>query len=293
MLLCGSVELTRDQFVGCIATGGIAVLAAVFALRYDLAAFLLVAPADPSGTTRPHSSPAKPGRLAPSENQAAEAAKMAFDVVRIDPEGASVFAGRAPANSTVTVLANQHAVATATADESGQWSVAIERPFAAGRYELSIMAKPKDTDGQVTSVPVSITIASNPRSPAANSATALVAAKQGSVPQPITFIYDQASFTADGVKAVTALRELLGSRRAVSVTLSGHADERGSDQYNMDLSQQRLNAVARYLRGHGFAGKLVLLPKGKSEPYSGVDRRSLTPEQAFQLDRRVELRLIH
>jgi outer membrane protein OmpA-like peptidoglycan-associated protein len=73
------------------------------------------------------------------------------------------------------------------------------------------------------------------------------------------------------------------------VTLSGHADERGSQPYNMDLSRQRLDAVATYLRDAGYPGELVLLPKGKTEPFAIPTRHSLAREEAFQLDRRVQI----
>jgi len=59
----------------------------------------------------------------------------------------------------------------------------------------------------------------------------------------------------------------------------------------MQLSRQRLQVVADYLRHQGFAGALELIPKGKSEPYAGVDRRAVPKEEAFQFDRRVELRV--
>jgi outer membrane protein OmpA-like peptidoglycan-associated protein len=111
------------------------------------------------------------------------------------------------------------------------------------------------------------------------------------IPGPITFIYNEATFTDKGRMAAAALAQYLTMRQSVFATLSGHADERGSDQYNMALSQERLAAVADYLRAQGFAGRLQLIPKGKTEPYTGVDRHALPREDAFQLDRRVELRL--
>jgi outer membrane protein OmpA-like peptidoglycan-associated protein len=73
------------------------------------------------------------------------------------------------------------------------------------------------------------------------------------------------------------------------VTLSGHADERGSQPYNMELSRQRLVTVASFLRDAGYAGELVLLPKGKLEPFDVPDRRALARDEAYRLDRRVEL----
>jgi len=104
------------------------------------------------------------------------------------------------------------------------------------------------------------------------------------------FVYDQVAFTTEGRRAAELLAEYLRSRQQQTVTLTGHADERGSDRYNLELSQQRLDAVARYLRENGIAAKFVMVPKGRSEPFTGVDRRSLAREDAFQLDRRVELR---
>ena len=58
------------------------------------------------------------------------------------------------------------------------------------------------------------------------------------------------------------LAEYLRAYKHQPITLTGHADERGSNSYNMELSRQRLEAVARYLRGSGVTNNLELLPKG-------------------------------
>ena len=47
--------------------------------------------------------------------------------------------------------------------------------------------------------------------------------------------------------------------------------------------------MARFLREGGFNGRLELVPKGKTEPYSGVVRGDFSQEDLYQLDRRVEL----
>jgi outer membrane protein OmpA-like peptidoglycan-associated protein len=80
-------------------------------------------------------------------------------------------------------------------------------------------------------------------------------------------------------------------KRPGGISLSGHADSRGPDGYNMALSKRRLEAIERYLRQAGYAGNLSLTPKGKSEPYLGVDRTRLSQQEVYQADRRVELRL--
>lgn len=111
------------------------------------------------------------------------------------------------------------------------------------------------------------------------------------IPIPIQFVYREATFTPDGEKAANLLLQYLQLGKLSEVTLSGHADERGTDALNMELSRQRLKAVENYLRSGGYEGKLQLVAKGKSEPFTGVDRTGFSREELFQLDRRVELRV--
>ncbi|MBS0270697.1 MAG: OmpA family protein [Proteobacteria bacterium] len=111
------------------------------------------------------------------------------------------------------------------------------------------------------------------------------------VPVPITFVYNEATLTLEGRSAAGLLLEFLKLKKFASVTLSGHADERGLPDYNMELSHERLVAIERVLRNGGYQGKLQLLPKGATEPFTGVDRSKYTAEELYQLDRRVELRV--
>jgi outer membrane protein OmpA-like peptidoglycan-associated protein len=290
--------LRRNELTSCIALIAFVVLAALLALRLDLASLLL--PDVPASADIPRASAMKPvgtgdnaattdrrpveGRAV--EGRSARADSSTFDVVRIDPDGSSVFAGRAPANASVTVLANGKPVATAKANEDGQWAAVIDRQFAPGEYQLSLTAKPSGPGTPLSGQSVRVAIASSARPAAAD-----VKAAAPLPPAPITFPYDEASITAAGRKQATALSEFLRQRKLDAVTLSGHADERGSDEYNMRLSRNRLESVARFLRDSGYAGKLVLVPKGRSEPVRSADRGKLSKEDALQLDRRVELQL--
>lgn len=107
---------------------------------------------------------------------------------------------------------------------------------------------------------------------------------------PVTFVFREPTLTPDGEKAAGLLLEYVKLKRFKALTLTGHADERGSDQLNYDLSRDRLNTIAGFLRKGGYAGELNLIPKGKSEPFTGVDRAQFDQEDLYQLDRRVELR---
>jgi len=112
-----------------------------------------------------------------------------------------------------------------------------------------------------------------------------------STPVPMTFVYNEATLTPEGRKAARLLLEYLTLKKFGSVTLSGHADERGLPDYNMELSRQRLISIEHLLRDGGYQGKLDLLPKGATEPFKGVDRSRYPREELLQLDRRVELRV--
>ena len=212
-----------------------------------------------------------------------------FDALQVSPDGTSVFAGRAPPRSHVTVLANQRPIATATANEDGEWVAFAHEKFGNGDHQFSLTSRLRQdgplTYGQV----VRRTVAGSPAKTAAFAGSGQ-SVSPVALPRPIMFVYDQVAFTTEGRRAAELLAEYLRSRQQQTVTLTGHADERGSDRYNLELSQQRLDAVARYLRENGIAAKFVMVPKGRSEPFTGVDRRSLAREDAFQLDRRVELR---
>lgn len=71
-------------------------------------------------------------------------AAPSFDVVRVDPSGHAVIAGRAPAGSTVTVIASGKVFGTTRSDQEGQWVLAPDRPLSAGGHSLTLSARLPD-----------------------------------------------------------------------------------------------------------------------------------------------------
>jgi len=108
-------------------------------------------------------------------------------------------------------------------------------------------------------------------------------------PLPIQFDYDKASFTHEGQKRAEVLLECLQGHGFKSITLTGHTDAHGTDDYNFGLSAGRLNTVAQFLKAHGFSGAITVLPKGKTEPFKFADPEGHSPEEIDQANRRVEL----
>jgi outer membrane protein OmpA-like peptidoglycan-associated protein len=152
-----------------------------------------------------------------------------------------------------------------------------EAPHASASAAAPLPASPSAIPIQPQSI---ANPAQPPRSPPAS--TVLI---------PITFVYNEAKLTPEGQGAARLLLEYLKLKKFASVTLSGHADERGLPNYNMELSHQRLITVEHVLRAGGFEGKLDLIPKGSTEPFTGIDRSKFSSEEVYQLDRRVELRV--
>jgi hypothetical protein len=63
-----------------------------------------------------------------------------FDVVRIEPSGESVLAGRAEPGWRVSIEDRGTKLAEATADGEGAWTIVLEAPLAPGEHSLSITA---------------------------------------------------------------------------------------------------------------------------------------------------------
>ena len=78
----------------------------------------------------------KPALIAPS-----------FDVVRVEPSGETVVAGRAAPGSTVTLLDGERRLGSATADARGQWVIVLDTPLAPGDHALGLESR--TADGQV------------------------------------------------------------------------------------------------------------------------------------------------
>ncbi len=267
-----------------------------------------------------------------------------FDIARIDPNGISVFAGRAEPRSLVTITADGKEIGTAEADDNGEWTLTTDANIPNPDAKLALFKAPpgtptrshvvaaepraptpgkpktaeavassmlKSLEGMVAAArtedknapaaaaaPAPLAAATVEKAPASPGlapvaipapAPGAPAAQTTSVPVPVTFVFNEATLTGDGTKAASLLLEYLRLKRFPKVTLTGHADERGSDELNLGLSRERLETVARFLRDGGYGGELVLRPKGKSEPYSGVVRGDFSQEDLWQLDRRVEL----
>ena len=85
-----------------------------------------------------------PQSQAQPDSDAAPAATPSFDVVRVEPGGDAVMAGRAEPGSNVTITSNGETFGTATSDARGEWTFVSKEPLEPGDHEISILAETQD-----------------------------------------------------------------------------------------------------------------------------------------------------
>jgi outer membrane protein OmpA-like peptidoglycan-associated protein len=103
----------------------------------------------------------------------------------------------------------------------------------------------------------------------------------------VNFDFDKATIRADAVPILREAATILKQDSAVRVSVEGHTDSVGSDDYNLKLSLRRAAAVKDFLAKEGIAeGRLSSRGFGESQPVASND----TTDGRAQ-NRRVELKV--
>ena len=104
----------------------------------------------------------------------------------------------------------------------------------------------------------------------------------------IHFDLDRADLSPEARTALAAKAEILRTASGVSLRIDGHADERGSDEYNLVLGNKRAVAAKQYLVSKGIdASRIDVTSLGEERP---VDPAS--NESAWAQNRRDEFEII-
>ncbi|MEX2365575.1 MAG: peptidoglycan-associated lipoprotein Pal [Pseudohongiellaceae bacterium] len=99
------------------------------------------------------------------------------------------------------------------------------------------------------------------------------------------FDFDRSELKPEAREALVYHANRLRANPGMNVRLEGHADERGTREYNLALGERRAQAVERYLQVQGVAGsQLETISYGEEMP---VDNG--TSEAAYARNRRVEM----
>lgn len=90
---------------------------------------------------------------------------------------------------------------------------------------------------------------------------------QETVGDRVFFAVDESTLSAEAETALDQQAEWLMANSDFDATIEGHADERGTREYNIALGDRRANAVRDYLVSRGVApNRLTTLSYGKERP---------------------------
>ena len=87
------------------------------------------------------------------------------------------------------------------------------------------------------------------------------------VPDRIFFATNKSSLTTASRATLRKQSTYLRKNKNLNVTIEGHADERGTREYNLALGERRANAAKDYLMTYGItASRISVISYGKERP---------------------------
>ena len=102
----------------------------------------------------------------------------------------------------------------------------------------------------------------------------------------VYFEYDQFNLTSKSIQALKGVSELMKKNSKITISIEGHADERGTREYNLALGQRRAESVANYLISNGInRNRLITKSFGEERPLSLGSN-----DTAWSKNRRVEIK---
>ena len=102
----------------------------------------------------------------------------------------------------------------------------------------------------------------------------------------IYFEYVQYNLTSKSIQALKGVVSVMNKNEKITLSIEGHADERGTREYNLALGQRRSESVASYLIANGIKrNRLITKSYGEERPLSLGSN-----EAAWSKNRRVEIK---
>ena len=114
------------------------------------------------------------------------------------------------------------------------------------------------------------------------------AAARAILEEMIHFDYDRSAIRPDAEQRLMRKLSVLRANPNARIRIAGHADERGSIEYNMALGQRRAQAAKDFLVGFGIAAnRIEIVSFGEDRPLVRASN-----EQAWAQNRRDEFTII-
>ena len=101
----------------------------------------------------------------------------------------------------------------------------------------------------------------------------------------VYFEFDKSNLTSKSIQILKSVASALNENKSIKVTLAGHADERGTREYNLALGQRRAETVSDYFILNGISkNRISVKSYGEERPLAlGQD------DESYSKNRRVEI----
>jgi peptidoglycan-associated lipoprotein len=91
----------------------------------------------------------------------------------------------------------------------------------------------------------------------------------------VFFDYDATDLTEEGRASLQKNLQWLNRWTSTKIMIEGHADSRGTNEYNLALAERRADAVRDYLASLGLAAdRMTIVSKGEEQPFCGEESES-------------------
>lgn len=108
---------------------------------------------------------------------------------------------------------------------------------------------------------------------------------------PIYFEYDKSNITKQGAAELDKLVYVMSQNNKLVIYAKSHTDSRGSDKYNLDLSERRAKSTVQYVISKGIdASRISGNGFGESQPK--VDCKNKCTDAEYALNRRSEFLIV-
>ncbi len=101
---------------------------------------------------------------------------------------------------------------------------------------------------------------------------------------PVHFDFDSHDLTADQRATLERDVQCLQQRSAQNVTVTGKADPRGTEEYNLALGERRARTVTQYMTSLGMDGEVLEAHSVGEEFARGTDESSWAEDRRADLD---------
>lgn len=114
--------------------------------------------ATPPAAENPDDAAAEPAATATETAAAADEQAPTFDVLRVEPDGSTVIAGRAEPEATVEIVDGDKVITSTKAGESGDFVAILDDPLPAGDHQLVLKSTDKDGKPVVSSEVATVSV---------------------------------------------------------------------------------------------------------------------------------------